>query len=88
MKAFVEALEVGWHKHLEHIAQTEGKVSFNSGYLNTYPSVLLARGRFAEGFSALNVLIQNLYAFATNAPNTLFQVVQSCLQINPPFRVS
>ena len=81
---FFEALEIGWHKHLEHIEETEGKVSFNSGYLNTYPSVLLARGRFAEGFSALNILIQNLTAFATNAPNTLFQVVQSCLQINPP----
>ncbi len=83
-QGFLEALEMGWNKHLEHIEQTEGKVAINSGYLNTYPSVLLARGQFAEGMQALNVLIQNLYSFATNAPNTLFQVVQSCLQINPP----
>lgn len=81
---FMEAMEIGWHKHLEHIEQSEGEVSFNSGYLNTYPSVLLAQGRFAEGFKTLNYLIKNLYSFATNAPNTLFQVVQSCLQINPP----
>ena len=73
---FIEALEMGWYKHLEHIEEANGKVAFNSGYLNTYPSVLFARGRFAEGFRALNTLIQNLYSFATNAPNTLFQVVQ------------
>lgn len=81
---FFEALKMGWNKHLEHIATADGEVSFNSGYLNTYPSVLFARGKFTEGFSALNTLIQNLYSFATNAPNTLFQVVQSCLQIHPP----
>ena len=81
---FFEALKIGWQKHLEHIEETNGEVIFNSGYLNTYPSVLLARGQFAEGFRTLNILIKNLYSFATNAPNTLFQVVQSCVQINPP----
>jgi len=81
IQGFYKALEIGWHKILAHIEQNTDDGYANAGLISLYPAVLLSQNRFQEGLSALGQLIENLSVFSTNAANTLYQVLQTCMQI-------
>jgi tetratricopeptide (TPR) repeat protein len=83
-KGFFEMLEYGWNRHLTFVDKDETAGIYNSGVLATYPIVLLNKGRFKDAMKALGVLIENLHSFSSNAANTLYQVLQSCLLVPLP----
>lgn len=86
VNGFLEALDIGWKKSLWYVENSFDKGYANSGILSIYPAVLLARNQYKEGLQALAMLIKHLDIFSTNAVNTLWQVIQTCFQVNFPQR--
>ncbi len=84
---FAEAVAMGWERLFYLLEEEPDKGLYNSGVLSTYPEMLLLKGQFVEGLQALTKLVQHLQYFSSNAANTLFQVLEACVEVDVPFEL-